>query len=541
MPARVRWVKPTLAGLVLLGAVAVAWVGAHYRPQPAATPRTDPASDPGFAKVLVSAPVAVAPGVYLLGKMHPAAAYAVETSDGLVLVDSGLEASAATLTSQLASLRLDVGRLRAILLTHVHADHSLGAQRLRGQTGAKIYAGSGDCAPLREGKPRDAIFSTYYMPEVPTHPTTVDVELKGGEQLEFGDTRFEVIATPGHTPGSVCYLMTRAGLRAMFTGDVIQQLGLGKGVPLGTYTAYLPPRYRGDARDFLGSLKRLRLMPVPDLILPGHPRSDTPSQSPHLSQQRWTQILDEGVAEMETLVTRYEADGANFLDDNPKELLPGLRYLGDCGGKPVYCLEAPKGLVLFDAPGGAELVDFLARRFKELGWEGRKPAAVVLTSAGAEATAGLAALVQNTGCRVVAPKAGLKAVEALCPAGTQVVDEDGLDLVGGFAAKPIALGGCGVAPLAYQFQWAGKTVLVSGRIPVKVTLPSADKLLSDVGGPGGDRVAYLKSLDRLAEVNPAVWLPAVPINGQNANLYDDDWAEVLKGNRVLFEEPRPEK
>ena len=106
------------------------------------------------------------------------------------------------------------------------------------------------------------------------------------------------------------------------------------GKPLGTYSAYLAPRYRGNASDYLDSLRRLRALPVPDLVLPGHPGADPTPQSPSLSQQRWKALLDDGIREMETLVARYEADGADFLDGVPKPLLPDLYYLGDFGGRP---------------------------------------------------------------------------------------------------------------------------------------------------------------------------------------------------------------
>ena len=109
--------------------------------------------------------------------------------------------------------------------------------------------------------------------------------LKGGETITLGDARIQAIATPGHTPGSVCYLLERGNLRAFFAGDVIMMLRgdekprteLGK--PLGTYSAYLAPRYRGDAKESLASLRRLREMPVPDLVLPGHPGADVSPQS----------------------------------------------------------------------------------------------------------------------------------------------------------------------------------------------------------------------------------------------------------------------
>jgi len=540
------WRTRTVAGLLLLGAAAVGlWLIQGCTPrgpsgvetarfETAAESGRSPAEPPPMARALVAAPVPLAPGLYLLGKSWPAAVYAVDTSDGLVLIDSGTEATAATLIDQLHRLGLDLSRLRAILLTHVHADHSLGAQELRTRTGARVYAGRGDCQPLRDGKPPEAFLSIFSMPTVTLHPTTVDVELAGGETLAFGEDRFEVIATPGHTPGSVCYLLERPGLRALFTGDVVLKLTRPGDGNLGTYTAYLPPVYRGSARDFLTSLRRLREVPVPDLVLPGHPRDDAVPRSPHLTAERWHALLDEGIAEMVKLLARYEADGAPFLDGTPRELRPGLRYLGDHGGRAVYALDAPKGLLLFDAPGGPDLVAFLARRFKEVGWGGRKPMAVLLTSADKEATAGLAALVEHSGCRVVAARAALETVRPLCPAGTGLLAAEDLATLGWFDGRAIPLQGRGRAPVAYELRWTGKTVLVSGRIPTKLSLPEGERLVSDVTGLDGGVEQYRQALDLLAKLRPALWLPAVPVYGQNANLYDDQWEKVLSQNRQVF-------
>src|SRR5262249_55593012 len=100
--------------------------------------------------------ITVAPGVHLLGRLRPSAAYVVETSEGLVLVDSGLESDARLLKEQMAELGLDWRRLRAIFVTHTHVDHVGGAEHLVAATGARVYAGQGDAGILRAGTPREA-------------------------------------------------------------------------------------------------------------------------------------------------------------------------------------------------------------------------------------------------------------------------------------------------------------------------------------------------------------------------------------------------
>jgi glyoxylase-like metal-dependent hydrolase (beta-lactamase superfamily II) len=481
--------------------------------------------------VLLPATVAVAPGVYLLGKNAPAAVYLIETPQGLVLIDSGLEARANVVRKQISDLKFDLNQLRAILLTHVHADHSLGAEYLRSLTGATIYAGRGDGDPLRSGAPREAFFSVYPMPNQAPHATTVDVKLTGGETIEFGGTRFTALATPGHTTGSICYLLERPGLSALFTGDVVQHLSMVRGGDLGTYTAYLPPLYRGDARDSLASLRRLRDLLQPDLILPGHPRMDPEPQNPHMPPQEWRELLDKGIAEMKLLLSRYEAEGEDFLDGVPKELLKGLHYLGDCNHTPVYCLATSKHLMLFDAPGGSGILDFLAPRFRAIGYKDRKPTVVLLTSSADEAMAGLVSLVRQSSCQVVGTPECLEKARRYCPIGTPMVSLEELEKSGWFPGRTIALGGFDDSAVAYQLNWQGKTVLVSGRIPVKLIQATVDRLGPQLTRVGGNIEKYLSSLERLAQVKPDLWLTAVPVHGQNANLYDDEWDNILKQNQ----------
>jgi glyoxylase-like metal-dependent hydrolase (beta-lactamase superfamily II) len=516
-----------LLALVLVGGFA-AWFALQQGRSP---------SPPTISMTLTSEPITVAESVYLLGGSEPAAVYAVKTCDGLVLVDSGIEDSAAAICDQLARLHVEVNQLQAILLTHVHADHSLGAARLRALTGAKIYAGRADCLPLREGSPREALLCTFDMPQLSPHGTPVDVELAGDEILAFGDAHFVALATPGHTPGSMCYLLERGGQRALFTGDVIQHLDSATEGVAGTYTAYLPPLYRGNARDYLASLRRLRALDAPDLVLPGHPRMDPVPQSPRLSAPRWRALLDHGISEMERLLARYDADGACFLDGLPKELLPGLHYLGDFGRSALYALNCPRGLFLFDAPGGPDLVEFLKARFDQLGWKGRKPTAVILTSADESAIAGLPALVQSWGCQVVAANQGIPDIRAQCPAATGLLSEEELVKRDWFDVQAIPLTGRGSHAVAYLLKWHGKRVLISGKIPVKLSQAAVEQLLRELTGRLGGK-GYLFSLQKLGLLKPDLWLPSLPTHGQNANLYDDDWLQILANNALVFGQGR---
>jgi glyoxylase-like metal-dependent hydrolase (beta-lactamase superfamily II) len=134
------------------------------------------------------------------------------------------------IASHIEAIRAAMPRLDTILITHRHGDHAPAAEPLQAATGARIIA------------PRNVL-------------AHVDQRVSGGEVLEIGGTRVEVIATPGHTNEHVCY-MTEEG--DLFTGDTI----LGTGT-----TAIFPPD--GHMGDYLRSLRTLRAR-EPKRIYPAH-------------------------------------------------------------------------------------------------------------------------------------------------------------------------------------------------------------------------------------------------------------------------------
>jgi glyoxylase-like metal-dependent hydrolase (beta-lactamase superfamily II) len=528
-PIRPRWL---VRGLIVLVMAGIAYLGYWFRSGPIRT-WTGP--------VLLHQAMTVAPGIHMLGGLAPATAYVVETSAGLVAIDSGFEPDASLLKAEMTQLGLDYKDLHAILLTHCHGDHTGGAQHLRAATGAKVYAGSADAAIMKAGGPHEAVFAAF-LPTAQAPTTTVDVLLAGGEVLDFGNVRFRVLATPGHSPGSVCYLMEKDNLRALFAGDVIVSLGDDRdalpqyllGGPLGgTYITHMSPRYRGDARAFLATLQQLRALRVPDLVLPGHPRGDLTPQCPALSEERWQAILDRGIRDLETLQARQARDGTNYLDGTPVTLLPDLWYLGDFGETAVYAFRAASRLFLVNAPGGPGLLEHVSTRLQKVGAMSPRPDVVLLTGCGPHETAGLKGLVKACNPLIVAPASGLKQVKALCPTGATVLAAEDLPGKQWLDAKPVPLSG---TSLAYQLSWAGKTVLLSGRVPIKINVPAvqAQELFIDMQKSGRTTQDYRESLQRLEELKPDLWLSTFPTGGYSPNLYDNDWAEIIRDNQRLL-------
>ena len=159
---------------------------------------------------------------------------------GRVVVDPG-----PSLEPHLAALAT-VGPVDLVLVTHRHADHTGGLARFRELTGA----------PSRGALPEFSVAGRQRADDVRTGP------LADGEVLDVAGLRIEVLATPGHTADSVCFMVSAADDPAsggvVLTGDSV----LGQGT-----TVLAEPD--GSLRDYLASLDRLSTLPHGP-GLPGH-------------------------------------------------------------------------------------------------------------------------------------------------------------------------------------------------------------------------------------------------------------------------------
>ena len=105
-------------------------------------------------------------------------------------------------------------RLQAILLTHGHFDHVYGVAELIRRYDVPVFMAPADKVVLAGNGPF-AIGRGMPAPDC-DWPTR---DISDGEILSFGDLRFEVITTPGHSPGSVGFLMRDE--KILFSGDTL--------------------------------------------------------------------------------------------------------------------------------------------------------------------------------------------------------------------------------------------------------------------------------------------------------------------------------
>jgi hydroxyacylglutathione hydrolase len=91
-------------------------------------------------------------------------------------------------------------RLLGILLTHAHWDHVGGVRDLKAAFDSPVYLHEADAPLYARVVEQAALFGFHAEPQPP-----VDHTVKHGDVIELGPFRFDVIHTPGHSPGGVCY------------------------------------------------------------------------------------------------------------------------------------------------------------------------------------------------------------------------------------------------------------------------------------------------------------------------------------------------
>jgi len=139
----------------------------------------------------------------------------------------------------------------AILLTHGHADHIGAVEPLKRTYDIPLYIGREDEALLSSPSANVSAFFGYEISCPPADQTVAD-----GDNIRIGGLSFTILATPGHTPGGVCYYTGRH----LFCGDTLFMGSIGR--------TDLPG---GDSRQLIKSIEK-NILSLPDetICYPGH-------------------------------------------------------------------------------------------------------------------------------------------------------------------------------------------------------------------------------------------------------------------------------
>lgn len=150
-----------------------------------------------------------------------------------------------------------VESLKYILLTHGHFDHMIGVERFRNAFGGEVIIHQADADKISS-----AVGSLYsrFEREIPFAAASADITVKDADRLSFGEYEIEVIHTPGHTKGCVCYKIGDC----LFTGDTLFRGSIGR--------VDFPD---SDEAEMLSSLKKLNAIDDDYKVYPGHEGTTT--------------------------------------------------------------------------------------------------------------------------------------------------------------------------------------------------------------------------------------------------------------------------
>lgn len=198
--------------------------------------------------------------------------FAIAGEDGVTLIDSGLKGAEKAVFKALAGINRKPGDIRSVLVTHHHADHvgALAAIRRAGE--AKVYVHATDAPIVAGERPRPPANRASLLgrtlgpllsrlPQNNPPPAPVDVLIGDGDVLPVAGG-MKVLHTPGHTLGSVSFLMEEHG-GVLFAGDAAANI-MGR---LGGS----PPIFTEDVAAAKASLQKLAALEF-DTACFGHGR-----------------------------------------------------------------------------------------------------------------------------------------------------------------------------------------------------------------------------------------------------------------------------
>lgn len=174
---------------------------------------------------------------------------ACEKTKEAVIIDPGDEG--ARIASEVQASGFTV---KALLHTHAHFDHIGGTKEVKEALSAPIWLHKADLEIYNNLPLQGRMFGFSFVAA-----PAVDNFLEDGQTLNFGEHSLEVIHTPGHSPGGVCF-RKKDGEEMIFSGDTLFQMSVGRSDLWG-----------GDHEQMIHSIKdRLLVLSEDTPVHPGH-------------------------------------------------------------------------------------------------------------------------------------------------------------------------------------------------------------------------------------------------------------------------------
>lgn len=219
----------------------------------------------------------------------------LDTTDGLVLIDSGYPQCVYLTLENIRKLGFNPYDIKHIVITHGHYDHLGGARAIKELTGAKIYIGKEDReyanGTLDLSWAKELGYEYYEMFEP-------DVLISDGDVITFGNNSIRFVHTPGHTEGCKSLFFDVTDGKNTYTVAMFGGAGMNS-LRYAFLDKYGLPHSLRD--DFLVSLERVRDEKV-DILIGNHPgdaqtkqkyeRMLAGEENPFLDRTAWHRRLD---------------------------------------------------------------------------------------------------------------------------------------------------------------------------------------------------------------------------------------------------------
>ncbi len=155
--------------------------------------------------------------------------YLIDCGSEALLIDSGVGIESEKIVRNIEKVKNDYNLncdVKKLFLTHAHLDHSGGSANLKKLLGVELFVSEVESGYIENGDEEkiwltEAKQSGVYPSSYKLSPAKVDYQLKDGEEISVGKYIFKIINTPGHSRGSVCFLLINHEKKVLFSGDVI--------------------------------------------------------------------------------------------------------------------------------------------------------------------------------------------------------------------------------------------------------------------------------------------------------------------------------
>ncbi len=175
------------AGFDFTGTLVRVCVAPQTAPGPDVAPPPPPARDTWYTD-----PAKVFDNLYFVGtRIH--SSWALTTSAGIILIDTLYDyASEEAIVGGLKKLGLDPASVKYVIISHGHGDHVGGAKLMQDRFGSRLIMGGPDWDMIEQSVHR-----------FPNGKPKRDIVATDGQRVTLGDTSVAIVATPGHTPGTL--------------------------------------------------------------------------------------------------------------------------------------------------------------------------------------------------------------------------------------------------------------------------------------------------------------------------------------------------